>query len=149
MVEKQAFRLSPSKLNLLEDCPRCFWLDAVQGIKRPAGPMASIAIKMDSIIKHYFDRYREQNKLPPIIEEKVKGKLPKNMPKTLYCKESAAIALMGRPDDYLELEDGCIVALDHKTKSKAALSILLHKKRGCFSCRKPTTTKEAEKNQNA
>ena len=113
------YQLSPSKLNLLEDCPRCFWLAVVKKINRPSGPMASIAIKMDSIIKHYFNKYRELRQLPPIIVGKVKGKLPENMPKTLKHDEGNGIVLMGRPDEYFELEDGSIVAFDHKTKSKA------------------------------
>ena len=111
--------LSPSKLNLLEDCPRCFWLDVVKKIKRPSGPMASIVIKMDSITKNYFNRYREKEQLPPIIRGKVHGRLAKNMPKTLSHKENDEITLIGKPDEYHELADGSIVAFDHKTKSKA------------------------------
>ena len=113
------YSLSPSTLNLLEECPRCFWLAVVKKTKRPSGPMASIVIKIDSILKNYFDSYREKDQLPPIIKEKVKAKLAKNMPKTLYHKENDEITVMGRPDDYLELHDGNIVAFDHKTKSKA------------------------------
>lgn len=112
------YKLSPSNLNLLEDCPRCFWLHMIKKIKRPMGPMSSIPIKMDSIIKHYFDRYREQGLLPPIIENQVEGKLAVDMPKTLKNEEDNGIILWGRPDDYFELEDGSIVAFDHKTKSK-------------------------------
>ena len=110
------YKLSPSKLNLMEDCPRCFWLAVVKKVDRPSGPMASIVIKMDSIIKHYFDKYREKGELPPIVIGKVRGKLPNNMPKTLYYNEIEGITLMGRPDEYLELEEGYIVPFDHKTK---------------------------------
>jgi len=91
----------------------------VKKIDRPSGPMASIAVKMDSIIKHYFNKYRECGELPPIIVGKINGKLPKNMPKTLKHDEGNGIILVGRPDEYFELEDGSIVAFDHKTKSKA------------------------------
>lgn len=110
--------LSPSKLNLLQECPRCFWLDVVKKIQRPRGPMSSIPIKMDSIIKKYFDKYRKKGKLPPIIRENVEGRLPKDMPKTLYHRENSRINLMGRPDEYLEIEGKFIVPFDHKTKSK-------------------------------
>lgn len=99
------YQLSASRLNLLEDCPRCFWLSLVKKIKRPQGPIPSIPIKMDSIIKHYFNKYRELGQLPPIIEGKVKGRLAMDMPKTLKHDEGDGITLMGRPDDYLELED--------------------------------------------
>jgi len=112
-------KLSPSKLNLLEECPRCFWLSIVKKIDRPSGPMASIVIKMDSIIKHYFDRYREKNQLPPIIKGIVKGRLPKNMPKTLNHQVNETIILTGKPDEYLEIDGGLIVPFDHKTKSKS------------------------------
>ena len=111
-------KLSPSRLNLLEDCPRCFWLSLVKKIKRPTGPIPSIPIKMDSIIKHYFNRYREQGILPPIIAGQITGRLPEDIPKTLKYEEENGVLLWGRPDDYFELEDGNIVAFDHKTKSK-------------------------------
>jgi len=111
-------QLSPAKLNLLRECPRCFWLDIVKKISRPRGPMSSIPIKMDSIIKKYFDKYRERNELPPIIKGNISGKLPKDMPATLYHMENSRVKLMGRPDEYLEVDKGFIVPFDHKTKSK-------------------------------
>ena len=111
------YTLSPSKLNLMEECPRCFWLSVVKKINRPRGPMSSLPIKMDSIIKKYFNKYREKGQLPPIINGMVIGRLPKNMPKTLYFEENG-IKFKGLPDEYLELEDGSIVAFDHKTASK-------------------------------
>jgi len=81
--------------------------------------MSSIPIKMDSIIKNYFNKYREQGKLPPIIQGQITGKLAVDMPKTLTYKEDNGITLWGRPDEYFELKDKSIVAFDHKTKSKA------------------------------
>jgi hypothetical protein len=112
------YKLSPSNLNLLKECPRCFWLHMVKKIKRPSGPISSIPIKMDSIIKHYFNNYRDIGKLPPIIDGKVSGWLAVGMPKTLKIELDNGIVLWGRPDEYLKLKDNNIVALDHKTKSK-------------------------------
>jgi len=91
----------------------------VKKIYRPYGPMSSIPIKMDSIIKHYFNKYRDLGQLPPIIEGKVTGWLAVGMPKTLKHEMENGITVWGRPDDYLKLEDNNIVAFDHKTKSKA------------------------------
>lgn len=90
----------------------------VKKIKRPSGPMSSIPIKMDSIIKHYFNKYRDVGKLPPIIEGKITGWLAVGMPKTLKHEMDNGIILHGRPDEYIKLKDDNIVALDHKTKSK-------------------------------
>lgn len=82
--------------------------------------MSSIPIKMDSIIKKYFDNYRKKGILPPMIEGKIKGLLPLDMPKTLYYKDKErGIKLKGLPDEYLQTEEGFIVPFDHKTKSKA------------------------------
>jgi CRISPR/Cas system-associated exonuclease Cas4 (RecB family) len=110
--------LSPKRLNLLEECQRCFWLDVVKKIKRPSIPVASIVLKMDAVFKNYFDKYREKNELPLIIKDQVRGSLPLNMPKTLSHYEGNGIMLIGKPDEYLVLEDGIVVPLDHKTTSK-------------------------------
>jgi len=120
------YKLSPSNLNLLEGCPRCFLLHMVKKIKRPMGPMSNIPIKMDSIIKHYFNKYRDLGQLPPIIEGMVTGWLVVGMPKTLKYEMENDITLWGRRDDYLKLEDGNMVAFDHKTKSKAPKMFILH-----------------------
>lgn len=112
------YNLSASRLNLFQDCPRCFWLAMIKNVKRPSGPMSSIPIKMDSIIKNYFDKYRAIGELPPIIAGQVTGRLPKDMPKTLQHEEDNGILLSGRCDDYIELEDGAMAPFDHKTKSR-------------------------------
>ena len=110
------YKLSPTTLSLLEECPRCFWLHIVKKIKRPRIPIAGIVMRMDSLIKKYFEKYRKLEKLPPIIENKINGKLAKNMPSTLsFAKDD--IVLIGKPDEFIE-QDGKIVSLDHKTKSK-------------------------------
>lgn len=112
-------KLSPSKLNIMEDCPRCFWLKMNKGIDRPGGPMAGVLSKMDSVIKHYFEKYRDGDSLPPIIRGKVDGRLAKGMPKTLYFNEGD-VTVSGVPDEYLDI-DGAIVPLDHKvSRGKSA-----------------------------
>ena len=71
----QTIYLSPSKLNLFQDCLRCFWLHMVKGIRRPETPGSTLPRGMDDLIKVYFDKYRKLGKLPPEIEGKVKGML--------------------------------------------------------------------------
>ncbi len=111
--------LSPSKLNLMQDCPRCFWIFINKDVKRPGGPMAGVLTKMDSVIKHYFEKYRESGTLPPIIRGKVDGKLARGMPKTLSYTEGDFV-ISGVPDEYIDI-DGVIVPLDHKvSKGKSA-----------------------------
>ena len=111
-------KLSASRLNLLRECPRCFWLAIVENLRRPAGPMSSIPIKMDSIIKQYYNTYRAQNELPPILGSQIHGQLAVNMPVTLQWQVDKDTILWGRPDDYFMFQSGATVPFDHKTKSK-------------------------------
>jgi len=123
MIGEPVFTLSPSTLNLLQDCPRCFWLTKVKNMRRPSGPMSSIPIKMDSIIKAYYNRYRGEI-LPPILKGQVQGRLAVGMPLTLRCEALKGIVeVWGRPDDYIELEDASIAVLDNKTASKVPQAI--------------------------
>ena len=55
------YKLSPSSLSLLSDCPRCFWLQLNKGVKRPEGIFPSLPSGIDRILKDHFDRYAEKN----------------------------------------------------------------------------------------
>lgn len=122
-IKNNLIKLSPSTLILFQDCPRCFWLTINEGIKRPRGPYPSLPTGMDSIIKKYFNQYRENETLPPFLKEKVKGLLAKDMPKTLYYHDNFGNILYGRPDEYLNLGDNFFAALDHKTRASAPSEI--------------------------
>lgn len=117
-------KLSPSTLNLFVECPRCFWLMIKKGIARPSGPFPSLPSGMDSVIKKYFDRYRGKKELPPILKNKIKGRLALAMPKTLYFHDDSGYILHGRPDEYVELPGQLIAALDHKTRASAPKELL-------------------------
>ena len=58
------YKLSPSSMNLIEDCPRCFWLQIVKKIKRPSGAFPSLPSGVDKMLKEHFDRFRDNNDLP-------------------------------------------------------------------------------------
>ena len=119
MPQTNLIKLSPSSLNIMEDCERCFWLQIKKGLRRPQIPVAGIVIKMDLIIKDYFQGYRESGNLPELIKDKIKAKLAKGMPRKLtYADSETQLIIRGIPDEYLELKDKSIIPLDHKTKSK-------------------------------
>jgi hypothetical protein len=63
------YKFSPSKINLLKDCPKCFWLEHNKQIKRPDGIFPSLPNGMDKILKVHFDNYANQDKLPPELKE--------------------------------------------------------------------------------
>lgn len=59
------FKLSPSTLNLMHECPRCFWLSTHKVWTRPTGIFPSLPSGMDGILKIHFDNFMEKGKLPP------------------------------------------------------------------------------------
>ncbi|MFH1365098.1 MAG: PD-(D/E)XK nuclease family protein, partial [archaeon] len=58
------FKLSPSSLSLMKECPRCFWLAQHKVWKRPAGIFPSLPSGMDGILKIHFDKFRDKGELP-------------------------------------------------------------------------------------
>lgn len=113
----EAIKLSPSTLNLFTECARCFWLAQNKGIKRPSGIFPSLPGGMDGVLKVYFNEYRDQNMLPPIVEGKLPGILMNPLPKTLLYKDNNLRAILqGKLDDALSIGDGLYSVMDHKTR---------------------------------
>ncbi len=52
-------KLSRSKIELLFDCPRCFWFYAGKGIARPFGAPYTINNAVDFLLKQEFDEHRK------------------------------------------------------------------------------------------
>ncbi|MBU0533395.1 MAG: hypothetical protein KJ887_01160 [Candidatus Omnitrophica bacterium] len=114
---RNKFVLSPSSLNIFRDCPRCFWLQLNCDIRRPRGAFPSIASGLDRVIKEYFDSYRQQGILPPLLKDEIEGKLIPKLPQKLYFNDYTKNAsLMGMLDECLILPGDIYVALDYKTR---------------------------------
>jgi len=116
-------KLSPTALNLFQECPTCFWLDRVKKIKRPEDPFPTFFKKMDKQIKEYFDKYRAQGKLPPELEGKVIGRpMPdkKKMNKWRnsgigYKDHELNAKLFGKLDECL-VDGNIYIVADYKTR---------------------------------
>jgi len=118
--------LSPSKLSLLKECKRCFWLDVNKGIKRPEGIFSSLPNGMDLVLKKHFDEFRRKGCLPPDIDGKLKGHLFDDMERLevwrnnfkglQYVDEMSGILLKGALDDLFVTEDDFHIPLDFKTR---------------------------------
>ena len=120
------YTLSNSSLSLMEDCPRCFWLDKHGVWKRPSGIFPSLPSGMDSILKAHFDRYRDMHKLPPELVRKLDGGYSlfpdkalldawRNWRKGLQWKDKSGNILSGAVDNVL-VRKGKLVVLDYKTR---------------------------------
>src|SRR3989344_4920546 len=116
-------KLSPSTISLFLECPRCFYLQIVKGIKRPQGIFPSLPSGMDKILKEHFDRFMSQEKLPPelkeikdckLFDDKEKLKIWRSNLKGISYQEDD-ILLHGAIDNLLVKKDKLIV-LDYKTR---------------------------------
>jgi hypothetical protein len=121
------FKLSASALNLMKDCPRCFWLTQHKFWKRPEGIFPSLPSGMDRVLKVYFDRFAEAEKLPPelcnnkecegmrLFSDKEKLKVWQNNRCGLFFRDDEGNILRGAIDNLLVRENKGIV-LDYKTR---------------------------------
>ncbi len=112
-------QLSASTLKLFQECPRCFWFHLNKKVERPRGPYPSLPSGIDRTLKVYFDGYRRQGVLPPLIAGRLEGTLS-TVALTLGFNDAKASArLWGKLDDCLILPDGRLAPLDHKTRASA------------------------------
>lgn len=117
------YKFSPSKVSLLKDCPRCFWLEHNKGLKRPEGIFPSLPSGMDRILKVHFDEYAKRGELPPEINELKGYKLfddfalldvwRNNFKGIKY--ETPEFIIKGAVDAIL-VKDKKLVVLDYKTR---------------------------------
>ena len=110
--------LSAHNLNIFRECQRCFYLQIKYSIKRPRGPMPSIATGIDSLIKEYFEHFRGKE-LPPFLKEKIEGTLITNLQKTYYydIENFPNYYIWGHLDEAIKLPNGLYIPLDHKTRA--------------------------------
>ena len=60
------WRLSRSKIDLFQNCPRCFYLDNKLGLKRPPGYPFSLNSAVDTLLKSEFDAHRAKGEQHPL-----------------------------------------------------------------------------------
>lgn len=116
--------LSPSSLNLFKECPRCFWLQLREGVKRPDSIFPSLPSGMDRVLKAHFDSFRDKGELPPELS-KLKGyalfddpallEVWRNNRKGITWTDSKGNVLRGAVDNLLKKGDKLVV-LDYKTR---------------------------------
>ena len=63
----ETFKISRSKFSNFLDCPRCFYLERVKGLKDPSMPGWSLNSAVDELLKKEFDEYRKLQKPHPFI----------------------------------------------------------------------------------
>jgi CRISPR/Cas system-associated exonuclease Cas4 (RecB family) len=115
--KKKVTWLSHTALEELHRCPRCFWLSYKEGIKLPEGIQSRLANRFDTILKRYFDSYREKGVLPPLIEGKIKAKLQSPFKESYYFKLNEEYGFFGKVDECFVDDEGNHIPVDFKTAS--------------------------------
>lgn len=120
------YKISPSSLGLLEECPRCFWLYVVKNIRRPGNFFSTLPNGIDLILKKRFDFFREKNELPPelkqhnpdlkLFSDKESLNIWRNNFKGIsYIDDKSKIIVYGAIDDILQ-DGNKLIVLDFKTR---------------------------------
>jgi hypothetical protein len=117
-------KLSLSKIDLFTECPRCFWLDVKQGIKRPPPAPYTINNAIDYLLKQEFDIHRENGTRHPIMEENKIDAVPYQAPEmgkwrhnftgVQHEHTSTGFLVFGAVDDIWVDPKGELIIVDYK-----------------------------------
>ena len=126
-MDKMTFKLSPSALNLMKECPRCFWLNKHKVWKRPSGIFPSLPSGMDKILKIHFNKFRDKRELPPelcnhdhcndmkLFDDEELLKVWQNNFKGVSWTDKEGNELHGAVDNIL-VKGKKLIVLDYKTR---------------------------------
>jgi CRISPR/Cas system-associated exonuclease Cas4 (RecB family) len=67
--DREPFKISRSKIDLFLECPRCFYLDARLGVKRPSMPAFSLNSAVDVLLKNEFDILRKKGERHELMKK--------------------------------------------------------------------------------
>lgn len=117
-------KLSRSKIELSLECPRCFWLDGVGGVKRPPPAPYTINSAIDYLLKQEFDVHRENGTRHPIMERyhieakpfahEDMDKWRHNFTGVQFFHEPSGFLVTGAVDDVWVDSEGALIVVDYK-----------------------------------
>ena len=129
-------KISRANLQLMKECPRCFWLYKHKGIGRPQGYPYTLSIAVDQLLKAEFDEYRERGEMHPVFNEHngleeahlypdhvQLQKWRNNFEGLKYHDEELDATLFGAVDDMLEFNDGSLAVIDYKSSGAKEISV--------------------------
>lgn len=129
-------KISRANLQLMKECPRCFWLYKHLGIGRPQGYPYTLSIAIDQLLKAEFDGYREKGIIHPVLanhEGLAEAKLfsdsiqlkkwRNNFEGLKYHDEELDATLFGAVDDMLEFPDGSLAVIDYKSSGAKEINV--------------------------
>lgn len=122
------FKVSRSKIDFFLDCPRCFYLEARLGLKRPSMPSFTLNIAVDALLKKEFDVYRAAGTRHPLCEQYGVDAVPfrhaqldqwrENFIGVQYREPQVNLLVFGAVDDVWVDPAGRLMVVDYKATSK-------------------------------
>lgn len=119
------WKLSRAKIELYNECKRCFYLDRKVGIARPPGFPFNLNSCVDALLKKEFDGYRVRQERHPIMPE---GMVPlshpmmeiwrQNFKGVQYHHKATNFIITGAVDDLWIDSAKQIAVVDYKSTSK-------------------------------
>jgi len=126
--QREAFKVSRSKIDDFMNCPRCFWLDRRMKIAKPSSPPFNINKAIDELFKKEFDAYRKKGEQHPLQK---KFKIPakpfahqdldrwrENFIGVYTVHEPTNLHVFGAVDDVWVNENGELIVVDYKATAK-------------------------------
>lgn len=123
------WRLSRSKIELFNECPRCFYLDNKLGTSRPRGPAFTLNIAVDALLKREFDAHRAAKSAHPLMRQYGIDAVPyehakldtwrENFEGIEYKDPETGFTISGAVDDIWVNPNGELIVVDYKATSKA------------------------------
>ena len=126
----EVFKISRSKFSNFIDCPRCFYLERVIGLKDPGMPGWALNTAVDELLKKEFDHYRKIQKPHPLVTKNKLNFIPFQHEKIDYWRDALRGGIaFNDPDTNLEIHGGVddiwfnpetkeLVVVDYKAQSK-------------------------------
>ncbi|MBI5401092.1 MAG: PD-(D/E)XK nuclease family protein [Candidatus Yonathbacteria bacterium] len=122
------WRLSRSKIDLFEQCPRCFYIDNKLGTARPPGFPFNLNSAVDHLLKKEFDIHRVGKTAHPIMKQYGVDAVPfehekmdvwrENFKGIDYKHEATGMTISGAVDDVWVNPAGELIVVDYKSTSK-------------------------------
>jgi len=125
------FTISRSKFSNFIDCPRCFYLDRVKGLKEPSMPGWALNSAVDDLLKKEFDKHRKAKTPHPIMKEYQLNYIPFDHPDIdkwrqslssgiSYLDKDTNLIIKGGIDDvWFNINTEELVVVDYKAQSSS------------------------------
>lgn len=124
------FKVSRSKIDLFLECPRCFYLDARLGVKRPSMPAFSLNSAVDTLLKNEFDALRKKGESHELMKKYKIDAVPFSHPDLPLWRgevnrfsgakvldEKSGLVVDGLVDDVWANKEGELLIVDYKSTS--------------------------------